>query len=160
MELVPTRVHLARGSAEGRSDLTAFDNALRDAGIADLNLVRVSSIVPRGAILTERPPSLPVGTVVHAVYTSVASDVPGELVSACVGAGTGVSGGVLMEHSCHGPADEAERAVRAMIEEAFEGRGWALDRVLLTTSEHKVERRGCAVAAALLLGAVPAEERR
>lgn len=160
MELVPTTVLMTHGSAEGGTELNAFDNALRDAGIDDLNLVRVSSIVPPGAAFIHRLPSLPVGTIVPAVYARVASDLAGELVSACVGAGIGREGGVLMEHAHPGPVDDAERIVRSMIDEALASRGWPCDRVLVATSEHKVERRGCAVAAALLLDAVPVGERR
>lgn len=154
MLYVPRLLHLARGCSEGLTPLTAFDNALRDAGIDNLNLIRVSSIVPKGARFGPRP-ELPVGTVVPTVYTHVVSNVPGEVVSAVIGAGVGSEGGVLMEYHHRGTADNAERIVTAMVEEGFQRRGWELQDIQYATAEHKVDRLGCATAAALLLDGEP-----
>ncbi len=150
MLYVPRLLHLTSGCAEGLTPLTAFDNALREAGIDNLNLIRVSSIVPKSARFGPRPP-LPVGTVVPTVYTQIVSNVPGEVISAVIAAGTGEHGGVLMEYHHRGPADDAERVCQAMVEEGFARRGWQLDDVRFATSEHKVDRLGCATAAVLLL---------
>ncbi|MGH2758413.1 MAG: pyruvoyl-dependent arginine decarboxylase [Actinomycetota bacterium] len=150
MLYVPRLLHLTQGCAEGLTPLTAFDNALREAGIDNLNLIRVSSIVPKDARFGPRP-DLPVGTVVPTVYTQIVSNLPGEVISAVIAAGTGEHGGVLMEYHHRGPADDAERVCQAMVEEGFARRGWALDDVRFATSEHKVDRLGCATAAVLLL---------
>jgi arginine decarboxylase len=147
---VPRLLHLASGNAEGLTPLTAFDNALRAAGIDNLNLMRVSSIVPKDARFGPRP-DLPVGTLVPTVYTQVTSSVPGEIISAVIGGGTGKDGGVLMEYHHRGRADDAERVVRSMVEEGFAQRGWELEDVMFATAEHTVERLGCAAAAVLLL---------
>ncbi len=147
---LPQLLHLTSGCSEGLTPLTAFDNALREAGIDNLNLLRVSSIVPKGARFGPKP-DLPVGTLVPTVYTQVASNVPGEVISAVIGVGTGEHGGVLMEYHHRGPADDAERVCRAMVEEGFERRGWKLEDVRFATAEHKVDRLGCATAAVLLL---------
>jgi arginine decarboxylase len=134
--------------------LNAFDNALLASGVHNLNLVRVSSIIPRDARFGALP-DLPVGTVVPCVYTSVVSNVPGEVVAACIGAGIGGRGGLLMEYHHQGSADDAERVVTSMVEEGFARRGWNLDEVRFTSAEHKVDRLGCAVAAAMLLDGEP-----
>jgi arginine decarboxylase len=147
---VPRVLHFASGCSEGLTPLTAFDNALREAGIDNLNLLKVSSIVPKGARFGPRP-ELPVGTVVPTVYTHAVSNVPGEIISACIAAGTGSEGGVLMEYHHRGPADDAERVAQAMVEEGFTRRGWHLEQVRFASSEHKVDRLGSAVAAVLLL---------
>ena len=150
MLYVPRLLHLTQGCAEGLTPLTAFDNALRAAGIDNLNLVRVSSIVPKDARFGPLP-ALPVGTVVPTVYTHIVSNVPGEVISAVIGAGTGADGGVLMEYHHSGRADDAERVVTSMVEEGFARRGWTLDQLLFASAELKVERLGCAAAAVLLL---------
>lgn len=137
--------------------LNAFDNALLQAGVHNLNLNRVSSIVPKGARFGEMG-SVPVGTVVPAVYATVTSNVTGEVISACIGAGVGSEGGVLMEYHHMGPADDAERVVQSMVEEGFARRGWDLQEVRFATGEHKVDRLGCAVAVAVLLDSVPVDE--
>jgi arginine decarboxylase len=123
---------------------------LRDAGIDNLNLLKVSSIVPKGARFGPRP-ALPVGTVVPTVYTHVTSNVPGEVISAVIAGGIGSEGGVLMEYHHRGTADNAERIVTMMVEEGFERRGWKLEDIKYATAEHKVDRMGCATAAVLLL---------
>jgi arginine decarboxylase len=129
---------------------------LRDAGIDNLNLIRVSSIVPKGARIGPRP-DLPVGTLVPTVYSYATSNMPGEVISAVIGGGTGEEGGVLMEYHHNGHGIDAERVVTGMVEEGFAKRGWKLDEIHFATAEHTVEHMGCAVAAVLLLDAVPVE---
>ena len=147
----PDLIHLAYGSSEGITPLNAFDNALLAAGVHNLNLIQVSSIVPRDARFGDLPSGLPVGMLTPTVYSHISSNVSGEIISACVGAGIGTEGGTLFEYHHRGRGDDAEDVVRKMIDEGFRVRGWTLDRVLFATAEHKVERTGCAVAAAVLL---------
>jgi len=44
--MVPKRIFLTKGVGKHKERLTSFELALRDAGIAAQNLVRVSSIFP------------------------------------------------------------------------------------------------------------------
>ena len=44
--MVPTRLFFTKGVGKHKERLTSFELALRDAGIAAQNLVRVSSIFP------------------------------------------------------------------------------------------------------------------
>ena len=44
------KVAITSGKAEGPSKLNAFDNALLDAGIGDVNLIKVSSILPKNTL--------------------------------------------------------------------------------------------------------------
>jgi arginine decarboxylase len=150
---LPQLLHLTAGCSEGLTPLTAFDNALREAGIDNLNLLKVSSIVPEGARFGPKP-DLPVGALVPTVYTHIVSNVPGEMISAVIAAGTGRLGGVLMEYHHRGPADDAERVAEAMVQEGFARRGWTLEDVRFASAEHKVDRLGCAAAAVLLLDAI------
>jgi len=46
MNMVPTRLFFTKGVGKHKERLTSFELALRDAGIAAQNLVRVSSIFP------------------------------------------------------------------------------------------------------------------
>src|SRR2546426_4693242 len=96
----PKLVCLASGAAEGDSELTAFDNALRKAGIGDVNLIRVSSIVPPGARIAPLQ-DLPFGALTPAAYAKVTSTTPGQTIAACIGVGWTARGGVLMEASGH-----------------------------------------------------------
>ncbi len=45
------RIVLARGIGRGPTELAAFDAALRDAGIANYNLLGLSSVIPPGSTI-------------------------------------------------------------------------------------------------------------
>jgi len=47
------------GTGEAGTELAAFDGALRDAGIANYNLIRLSSVIPAGSTVLEKRPDLP-----------------------------------------------------------------------------------------------------
>ena len=50
MHLVPKKFFISSGCAVSKvSDLNAFDKALLEAGIGELNIVSVSSVLPVGA---------------------------------------------------------------------------------------------------------------
>lgn len=152
-EKTVTKLAVAAGHAEGGTALNAFDNALLSAGIGNINLLRVSSIVPPEAELVELP-AIRLGALVPTAYVSVESAVPGQLISAAVGLGLPVDPaqpGVIMEFSGAGDRAAAEAAVRQMVEEAFRVRRSPLRDVRVAATEHRVQRLGCAVAAALLL---------
>ena len=68
------------GTAEGSTPLNAFDNALLAAGIGNINLVRVSSILPPGVELVSLPKIKP-GAIVPTAYASMSSEVPGEVLN-------------------------------------------------------------------------------
>jgi len=149
MFALPNLVILVNGAAEGETELTAFDNALRKAGIGDLNLIRVSSIVPPGARVSPMP-KIPRGSLTPAAYAKAVSSCPGQRIAACVGAGITPDGGVLMEASGTCSAAELEEQVRRMVEEAMHARGFVEYDLHLASAEHVVERVGSAIAAAVL----------
>lgn len=146
----PNLVCLASGSAEGGSELTAFDNALRKGGIGDVNLIRVSSIVPPNATIAPLP-DLPFGALTPAAYAKITSTVPGQRIAACVGVGWTPQGGVLMEASgTDETAEEITERIRAMVEEGMSVRSLEPYEFHVAVAEHVVESTGSAVAAAVL----------
>ena len=46
------KIAITSGKSEGPSKLNAFDNSLLDAGIGDVNLIKVSSIIPADSEFT------------------------------------------------------------------------------------------------------------
>lgn len=48
-------IQLSKGVGSGPTKLSAFDAALNDAGIANYNLIKLSSVVPPGAVIERRP---------------------------------------------------------------------------------------------------------
>ena len=142
------------GHAEGGTALNAFDNALLAAGIGNINLIKVSSILPPEVPVVELPKIKP-GALVPTAYAAITSETPGETVSAAVGYAVPddpAKNGVIMEF--HGVASrhEAERQILAMLDEAFRVRGETIAERRVVAVEHRVERIGCALAAITLLG--------
>ncbi|KAB2951860.1 arginine decarboxylase, pyruvoyl-dependent [Heliorestis acidaminivorans] len=147
---VPKKYFITAASAEGKSKLTAFDNALLKAGIGNVNLVRVSSILPPEA---EFAPGMkiPPGSLVPTAYGSIVSEIPGETISAAIAVGVSEeSFGVIMEFTGKCSKEEAEATITRMVKEAFEVRAMELKEIKVNAVEHKVEKIGCAFAAAPL----------
>ena len=141
------RLYLVAGKAEGSTPLNAFDNALLDAGIGDVNLIKVSSIVPPSAEVVMEKPNLPKGALVPCVYAERTSEEPGERIAVALAVGLAEDGfGVVMESEGETAEEAVEKAVK-MVEEAFKVRGLELKRVLKISSEHKVVKCGGVVAA-------------
>lgn len=145
----PKKYSLVAGSAEGRTPLTAFDKALLNAGVGNLNLIRVSSILPPGTAYVERP-EIPPGSLTPIAYGYTTSDVSGELISAAIAVGIGDSFGIIMEFGGKCTAREAEERVTQMVREAFEARGIPLAEVKAKSVEHRVDKVGCTFAGAAL----------
>lgn len=146
----PKKFTLVAGAAEGPTTLNAFDNALLAAGIGNLNLLRVSSILPPRAELVEEL-DIPPGSLTPTAYGAITSEAPGEQIAAAVGIGFSEDAfGVIMEWSGRGTAQEAEAQVRAMVDAAFARRGMELQKVMVKSVEHRVEKCGCAFAAVAL----------
>src|ERR1700682_2286062 len=107
-----TKAATTSGSAEGATSLNAFDNALLAAGIGNINLVKVSSILPPEAAVIDLPRLRP-GAIVPTAYAAMTSEVPGEVVAAAVGWARPTDPkckGVIMEFHDKGPREEAEAA--------------------------------------------------
>jgi arginine decarboxylase len=141
------------GHAEGGTSLNAFDNALLVAGIGNINLVKISSILPPDVPVIELP-KIKLGALIPTAYAAMTSEVPGEIVAAAVGYALPddpAKNGVIMEFHGQASREAAEAQIRAMLEEAFRVRGEPIRELKVFAVEHTVERIGCALAAITLL---------
>jgi arginine decarboxylase len=148
-----TKVAATSGGAEGSTPLNAFDNALLAAGMGNVNLVKISSILPPGVDIVSLPRLTP-GAIVPTAYAALTSEVPGEVISAAVGwalPDDPARNGVIMEYHDKATREEVERMVVHMLREAFRARGWTIGEMKVESVEHRVERTGCALAAVALL---------
>ncbi|MGE5485787.1 MAG: pyruvoyl-dependent arginine decarboxylase [Ignavibacteriales bacterium] len=146
----PNTFSLATGHSEGGTPLTAFDAALLEAGLGNLNLLKVSSVIPPGA----RPapvPRIPPGSLVPVAYGSITSTIEGEIISAGVAVALSRDTfGMIMEYSGRCPRHETEAVLEEMVRESFEKRGLGIDAIMVESVEHRVIRCGCAFAAVAL----------
>ena len=85
---VPQQLFFTKGVGKHREKLTSFELALRAAGIAACNLVRVSSIFPPGCKISSRSEGVQLlrpGQVTFVVMSEAATREPHRLVAATVG---------------------------------------------------------------------------
>jgi arginine decarboxylase len=146
----PTKFYLTSGSSEGYTPLNAFDGALLNADVGDVNLVRLSSILPPRCRRVREPWKHEGGALTPVAYASITSHLPGETIAAAVAVAVPKNPdepGVVMEYSARGTAESAEKIVRQMAKEAFKIRGRELRQVLSTSVEHRVEHIGSTFAA-------------
>jgi arginine decarboxylase len=88
LTVIPNLMFFTRGVGKHRHKLQSFEVALRDAGIAPLNLVKVSSILPPGCKIISRGMGLrrlEPGQITHCVLADAATNEPNRLVAAGIG---------------------------------------------------------------------------
>lgn len=112
IELVPKELFLTKGVGKHREKLTSFELALRAAGIAACNLVRVSSIFPPGCKILSKTAGirkLKPGQVTFVVMSETATREAHRLIAATVGVAIPRDRklfGYLSEHHSFGENEE------------------------------------------------------
>ena len=90
------KIAIVSGKDEGPTKLNAFDNALSDAGIGDVNLIKVSSMLAGNAEI-EKLPKLKAGSMVNCVLSEITSDNPGDEITAVIAVAIGDELGCVVE---------------------------------------------------------------
>lgn len=86
--MVPKKAFITKGVGKHKEKLTSFEMALRNAGIAEYNLVKVSSIFPPNCNLISKANGLQLlnpGQVVFVVLSENSTDEPNRLIAASAG---------------------------------------------------------------------------
>ena len=111
-DMVPKKIFFTKGVGKHRERLTSFELALRDAGIAAQNLVRVSSIFPPQCKLVPRSTGLKYlspGEVVFAVVAENSTHEPHRLLASSIGVAIPADRntyGYLSEHHSFGESED------------------------------------------------------
>ncbi|HLA67386.1 MAG TPA: arginine decarboxylase, pyruvoyl-dependent [Acidimicrobiia bacterium] len=112
MRSVPGKMFLTRGVGIHREKLTSFEMALREAGIAHFNLVRVSSIFPPQCQIIPRDDGLQIlqpGEIVFVVLAEMATNEAGRRIATSIGVARPTDPdkyGYLSEHHTFGQAEQ------------------------------------------------------
>lgn len=161
IDLVPKKMFFTTGFGLHREKLTSFEMALRDAGIAQHNLVRVSSIFPPECEIVSREEGselLRPGQVVFCVLSEAASNEPSRRVAASIGLAQPTDSGrygYISEHHAFGQServagDYAEDLAATMLattlgvsfdpDEAWDERReqWLMEGHIVNTQNHTV----------------------
>uniref|UniRef100_A0A7V3RII2 Pyruvoyl-dependent arginine decarboxylase AaxB n=1 Tax=candidate division WOR-3 bacterium TaxID=2052148 RepID=A0A7V3RII2_UNCW3 len=86
--MIPKKIFLTKGVGKHKEKLASFESALRDAGIAPFNIVRVSSILPPGAKIVSKAKGLQYlspGEIVFTVISECSTNEPHRLIAASIG---------------------------------------------------------------------------
>lgn len=112
MRLVPHKLFLTRGVGVHKEKLTSFEMALREAGIAHFNLVRVSSIFPPRCKIIQKEDGLQLlqaGEIVFTVLAEMSTNEPGRRIAASIGIARPAEldkYGYLSEHHTYGQTEK------------------------------------------------------
>lgn len=146
------KVAITSGKAEGPTKLNAFDNALLDAGIGDVNLIKVSSIIPANTRIIELT-KLTAGDMINCVLSYKSSNNPGDLISAAIAVATSSDFGCVIEH---GGINEDPEKIRkeaiSMAKYMMEVRNLKIKELIVEEINHKVIDLGAVVASLVYLG--------
>jgi len=110
--MIPKKVLLTKGMGKHKQKLHSFELALRKAGIAPFNLVRVSSILPVGCKFVNREKGLnelKPGEIVYVVISENATNEPNRLIATSIGIAIPADRelyGYISEHHSFGQSDE------------------------------------------------------
>jgi len=126
MHFKPSKMFLTRGMGRHREQLTSFELALRDAGVASFNLVAVSSIFPPKCKLVSRGKGLSAldpGEIVFCVLSRNSTNEPHRLIGSSIGVAIPkdfTRYGYLSEHHSYGmneksAADYSEDLAASML---------------------------------------------
>jgi len=139
------------GSGTARTLLAAFDSALRAAGVANFNLITLSSVIPPHSRVRVVDTMLPGGhgDRLYCVLSAAYADQPGQVAWAGLGWSTdATTGGLFVEH--HGDSEELLREqIDLSLADMNEGRGGGYGNVQqVLASAECVDRPVCALAIA------------
>ena len=121
------KIIVVKGIGEGSTALSAFDDALHDAGIENFNLVELSSVIPKDSLIEIKDKfnlNHEVGRIQPVVLSHTESDEKGMEISAGLGWALADEGGVFIEISgCFGQ-DHCESKIESSLNEMVKRRVW------------------------------------
>ena len=145
------KIAIVSGKDEGPTKLNAFDNALSNAGIGDVNLIKVSSMLASNTQICELP-KLKAGAMVNCVLSSLTSDNKGDELIACVAVAIGDELGCVVEANGtnQNPEDIKSEAIE-MVKYMMDKRNVKIKELIVEEAHHTVKEIGSAIAAVIYI---------
>lgn len=142
MKLLPQKYFLCSGTGRSMFDLNAAHKAMIQAGVGHLNLIKVSSIIPRGAKLQKNHPSLTAGALTHSAYILKTTNFQN---SPVFSAGVGVAlppddvseelPGVIMKYSGYDEKSKCSKELERMTRLAFQDLNHVVPKEIIVICE-------------------------
>ena len=144
-------ISLTKGKSEGPTKLNAFDNALTDAGIGDVNLIKVSSMLAGNAEI-EKLPKLKAGAMVNCVLSEITSNKHGDRITAVIAVAIGEKLGCVVETTgINKDLNELTDEAKRMVEYMMDKRGVEIKDLIVESSTATVENIASVVASVIYL---------
>lgn len=144
-------ISIRTASGRGHTLLSAFDDALWSAGVANYNLIRLSSVIPSRSRIsfTNEPLQGEHGDKLYCVYASALAEHPGETAWAGIGWTRDETGrGLFVEHSA-GSQESLAELIQLSLEDMIKRRGGGYgDIESVLVSAHNDDQPACALAIA------------
>lgn len=145
------KIAIVSGKDEGPTKLNAFDNALTKAGIGDVNLIKVSSMLADNTEIKDLP-KLKAGAMVNCVLSEVTSDNPGDEITAIVAVAIGERLGCVVETSgINENQDELIEKAKKMVRYMMDKRNVEIMDMIVECSTTKVENIASVVSSVIYL---------
>ena len=145
------KIAIVSGKDEGPTRLNAFDNALSDAGIGDVNLIKVSSMLGKNTQVKNLP-KFKAGAMVNCVLSSVTSSKPGDTITAVVGIAIGEELGCVVETTgTNKDKQELIYEAKFMVNYMMEKRGIEIKEHIVEAVSTTVENIASVVASVVYL---------
>ncbi|WP_330249855.1 pyruvoyl-dependent arginine decarboxylase [Nocardia sp. NBC_00565] len=142
----PLTIEIGAATGVGPTAMSAFDAALRDLGVGDANLIRLSSVIPPRATLARtgrvRKP-IPWGDRLYCVYAAQHANTAGERAGAGIGwvlRDDGSGAGLFVEHEGD-TAAEVARLIRSSLIDMTRNRPQRFGPIQLCTTEARSDGR-------------------
>ena len=145
------KIAITSGKSEGPSKLNAFDNSLLDAGIGDVNLIKVSSIIPANSEFVELP-HLKKGDMINCVLSHANSNNKGDNITAAIAVAISDDFGCVAESSgVNEDPCEVEKNALFMVKEMMKIRNIKIKKIIVEKVSHIVQNQGSVVASVVYL---------
>ena len=145
------RIAIVSGNSEGPTELNAFDNALYEAEIGDVNLIKVSSMLEANTKV-EKLPKLKAGSMVNCVLSSLTSNEKGDELTACVAVAIGDELGCVVEtNGINQNPEEVRTEAIDMVKYMMNKRNVKIKELIVEEAHHTVKEIGSAIAAVIYI---------
>ena len=145
------RIAIVSGKDEGPTKLNAFDNALSNAGIGVVNLIKVSSMLAGNAKI-QKLPKLKAGAMVNCVLSEVTSDNPGDEITAVVAVAIGKELGCVVETTgINKNSDEIVEKAKEMVKYMMDKREVEINELIVEYSTTTVKNIASTISSVVYL---------
>ena len=145
------KIAIVSGKDEGPTKLNAFDNALSDAGIGDVNLIKVSSMLGENTEIEDLPKLKP-GSMVNCVLSEITSDNPGDTITATIAVAIGKKLGCVVEtNGINKKQDELIEEAKYMVTYMMEKREVEIKQLIVEKATTTVKEIASVVASVVYL---------